>query len=152
MGPEIEIRPAGIDDLEPLLELCQRYCAADGHHFDPARIRSALGGLLDRPDRGLVLLAFDPAVDRSTAVGYAVVTWGYSIESGGVEALLDEIYLDQRGDGIGTQLLDRVLAEARAVGAHRLFCETEAANHGARRFYLRHHFEHESSIWLSRDL
>lgn len=26
-------------------------------------------------------------------LGYAIVTWGYSLESGGREALLDEIYL-----------------------------------------------------------
>ena len=131
-----------------MLGLSQRYCAADGHHFDPDHVRSALLGLLDRPDRGLVLVV----VDGATPVGYAVVTWGYSIESGGVEALLDEIYLDIRGRGLGATLLDRVLAAARAQGARRLFCETEAANHRARAFYRRHRFEQESSIWLSREL
>ena len=81
-----------------------------------------------------------------------MVTLGYSIESGGVEALLDELYLDVRGQGLGSILLDRVLDEARNRGAQRLFLETEAANERARAFYLRHHFHQDDSIWLSIDL
>ncbi len=144
----LAIRPGTVDDLEELLALGRRYCEADGHEFHEARARRAFAGLLAEPRWGTVLLA---ELD-GTAIGYAVVTVGYSIESGGVEALLDEVYLDVRSQGFGSILLDRVLAEARSRNAQRLFLETEAANERARAFYRRHGFRQDDSIWLSIDL
>jgi len=147
-GDRLVIRAATAADLDSLLVLGRRYCEADGHEFHEARTHRAFAGLLAEPRWGTVLLAeLDDA-----AIGYAVVTLGYSIESGGVEALLDEVYLDVRGQGLGSILLERVLAEARTRGAQRLFLETEAANERARAFYLRHRFHQDDSIWLSIDL
>lgn len=142
------VRPGTPADLDVLLVLGRRYCEADGHEFHEARTRRAFAGLLAEPRWGTVLLA---ELDGAT-IGYAVVTVGYSIESGGVEALLDEVYLDVRGQGLGSILLDRVMAEARERGAQRLFLETEVANERARAFYLRHGFGQDDSIWLSIDL
>lgn len=142
------IRTATADDLDVLLVLGRRYCEADGHDFHEEQTRRAFAGLLAEPRWGTVLVA----ELRGKAIGYAVVTLGYSIESGGVEALLDEIYLDVRGQGLGSILLDRVLAEARGRGAQRLFLETEAANERARALYLRRGFHQDDSIWLSIDL
>ena len=144
----LSIRPGRPDDLEILVALGRRYCEADGHDFHEARTRQAFAGLLAEPRWGTVLVA---ELD-GTAAGYAVVTGGYSIESGGPDALLDEIYLDVRGQGLGSILLQRVLAEAREWGARRLFLETEAANERARAFYRRHRFRQDDSIWLSIDL
>ncbi len=144
----IGIRPATADDLDVLMALGRRYCEADGHEFHETRTRRAFAGLLAEPRWGAVLLAELDGV----AIGYAVVTFGYSIESGGVEALLDELYLDVRGQGLGSIVLARVLAEARSRGAQRLFLETEAANERARAFYRRHRFHQDDSIWLSIDL
>lgn len=93
-----------------------------------------------------------PGSWSSPATTNAVVTWGYSIESGGRDALLDEIYLDVRGQGIGTRLLHTAMAQARAGGARRMFLETEHDNERARDLYLRNGFELERSIWLSRYL
>jgi ribosomal protein S18 acetylase RimI-like enzyme len=152
----VAFRDAAGDDLATLLVLARRYCEADGHPFDPARAGPAFAGLIDRPDRGRVLLAYtlDPVTTGtgSSVIGYAVVTWGYSIESGGVEALLDEIYVEHQGRGLGSRLLDEVVAAARAQGAHRLFLETETANQRARDLYLRRGFTADDSIWLSRPL
>ena len=142
------IRAATAADLDMLMVLGRRYCEADGHDFHEARTREAFAGLLAEPRWGTVLVA----ELHGATIGYAVVTFGYSIESGGVEALLDEVYLDVRGQGLGSVLLDRVLAEARDRGARRLFLETEAANERARTFYLRHRFRQDDSIWLSIDL
>lgn len=147
-GDRLLIRPAGAPDLDALLVLGRRYCEADSHEFHEARTRRAFAGLLAEPRWGTVLLA---ELDGA-AIGYAVVTFGYSIESGGVEALLDEVYLDVRGQGLGSIMLERVLAEARGRDAQRLFLETEAANERARAFYLRHRFRQDDSIWLSIDL
>jgi len=84
--------------------------------------------------------------------GYAVITWGYSIESGGRDGLLDEMYMREPGSGTGTVLLDGVIARARERGLTSMFLETEMMNTAARRFYSRHGFTVEDSVWMSLEL
>ncbi len=144
------IRRAAPDDTETVVELVAEFCAIDGHPFDPDMVRRALGPLVDEgPEApGLILLATRDLI----ADGYAVLTWGYSLESGGREALLDEIYLRTRRQGAGRLLLEAVLDEARAAGARRIFLETERGNRLVRRFYERAGFAADDSIWMSRSL
>lgn len=143
------LRRAGQADLENLVVLAKEYCDADGHLFDEQLVRSGFGPLLDTDDHGVVWM-LDNRVGR--CVGYAVVTWSWSIESGGREGLLDEIYVSERDAGIGSSAVEAILADCRDRGLPRLFLETETANDGARRLYLRHGFAVEDSIWMTRDL
>ena len=144
----VSVRRAGPADLGALLPLAQAYCLADRHDFDDERVRGALDPLLQDDTHGIVLVA---ASDR-VLVGYAVVTWGYSIESGGPESLLDEIYVADPGRGIGSLLVTACLDAARARGARTMFLETEAHNEDARRLYARLGFAVEDSVWMGRAL
>lgn len=83
---------------------------------------------------------------------YAAVVWSYSIESGGPDAMLDEIYVRERGGGSGRRLMEAVFSELRARGISRLFLETETANQRARAFYERLGFKTEDSVWMHIDL
>lgn len=142
------IRRAVPDDLDRLIGLHSRFCAADGHDFDEERAREALTPLLDDDRRGLVWLA-----EGDEGEGYAVVTWGWSVESGGPDALLDEIYAEPAGRGIGAALLEEIVSELAARGSvSRIFLETEQGNEAARRLYRRHGFEVEPSVWMSREI
>lgn len=58
--------------------------------------------------------------------------------------VVDEIHINNvavrpslRGQGLGTQLMQRVFAEARTLGARRATLEVRASNDGARRLYER---------------
>ena len=146
--PPVTIRRARSGDLPSLVSMAEAYCAADQHAYDEARVRAALQPLLDDSTYGVVLVA----QTQSDIVGYAVLTWGYSIESGGVESLLDEIYAARTGVGIGSQLLTACVDAARAHGARTMFLETEAHNDGARRLYARNGFAVEDSVWMGRAL
>lgn len=143
------IRHATPGDLECLLPLCRRYCAADDHEFDRERTIRGLAPLLQTDRYGLVWIA--EAHDGAIA-GYAVVTWGWSVESGGLDALLDEIYVEPRSQGIGSALLDAIEAECARRGCSRLFLETERANEAARRLYRRRGYAVEDSIWMQLGL
>jgi ribosomal protein S18 acetylase RimI-like enzyme len=132
-------------DLELLMTLSAEFNEIDRHPHDPARVRTAMEALLTSDDLGVVYLLGE-------GLGYALVTWGYSIESGGRDALLDEIYVRERGTGRGGQLLDDVLSDLAARGLPRVFLETEAHSEAVRRFYTLHGFETEASIWMARDL
>lgn len=134
------------DDLQALLVLIREFCAIDGHEFDEQRLANSLPALLKSDDYGLVWLIGEP-VD-----GYAVVTWGYSLESGGREALIDEIYLRSREQGTGSLVMSAILEDCRSRGIRCVFLETEAHNTRVRGFYERAGFEVDDSVWMSQSL
>jgi ribosomal protein S18 acetylase RimI-like enzyme len=137
-----------VGDLEVLLRLCARYCEADAHVFDPVVAGAGFLPLLTSDDHGVVWLS----VAGDQVIGYAVVTWSWSIESGGRDALLDEVYLEDPGKGHGSALVDHLLADCRKRGIPRVFLETERPNLAARRFYSRLGFQAEDSVWMVADL
>src|SRR5262249_48231575 len=93
---------------------------------------------------------------ESGIVGFAIVTFCYSIEFGGRFALIDELYLSPaaRGQGVGTEVLRQIEAAmwAKGIGAIRL--EVDRTNVGAERLYHRLGFEpHNRNLmtkWLKR--
>jgi GNAT superfamily N-acetyltransferase len=145
---DVAIRRATIDDREQLCGLIECFYRVDDHEFDPARIEAGLAPLLRDDQHGQVWVA----TADGAAVGYVIVTWSWSLESGGRDCILDELYVDRRGDGIGGALLHRALDEAQRAGAAAMFLETEAPNDAARRFYVRHGFSADDSLWMSRPL
>ena len=145
--PRRLMRRAGPGDLEALLPLVRGYCEADAHVYDEEKVRRAMAPLLEDDSLGQVWLLGD-----AEPIGYCVVTWGHSIESGGREALLDEFFVRDGGQGTGGAAMPAILAAAREAGAVRMFLETETANERARTFYARHGFAVEDSVWMSIDL
>ncbi len=145
------IRRAVPSDRDELVALVESFYEVDGHRFDGAKVTGAITPLLVDDRHGQVWLV-ERDGEGPRAVGYAVVTWGWSLESGGLDSLLDEIYVEPRGSGIGAELLTRVKIEAARHGARVMALETEAPNERARRFYRRHGFVDEDSIWLVADL
>jgi ribosomal protein S18 acetylase RimI-like enzyme len=118
--------PIGRADLPALERMVRAYYAEDGLDFDPGRQGAALGALAAGDPLGLGWL-----VRRAgEIVGYAVVTLGFSIESGGRDGFIDELYVvpPMRGRGIGAEVLALVEREARARGLARLYLEVAHGN------------------------
>src|SRR5262245_61631495 len=139
----VAIRRADSADLDMLLRLIIEFCAIDQHPFDASRVTRAIEPLLTDDTYGQVWLVGDGAA--ADATGYGVVTWGYSLESGGREALLDELYIRDRGLGVGSAALQHMMDAAATAGASRVFLETEAHNARVRSFYSRLGFRTEDS-------
>lgn len=120
------IRPAGEKDQETLQEMRRSFCAEDPFPFDPEASGQALARLLARPEQGGVLLA----EADGKAAGYAVWTLGFSLEFGGRDALLDELYVcpTERRRGLGAALVEAAARAATLAGAGYLHLE---AMHGA---------------------
>jgi ribosomal protein S18 acetylase RimI-like enzyme len=111
----------------PLLErLVRAYYLEDGHAFRADRQMPALAALAaDEPFGRAWLILLD-----GRRVGYVVLSFGFSVEVGGREACLDELYLvpEVRNRGLGGRVLALVDAEARALGMRRIFLEVERHN------------------------
>lgn len=95
------------------------------------RLRSLLGG-----HATIAILAGGPAV------GLALVTLRPNVWYEGPVALLDELYVapDRRGGGIGSAIVERLLAKVREHGAGLVEVNVDEADVDAQRFYVRHGF------------
>lgn len=122
----LELAVVGAADLPLLERLVRAYYVEDGHSFQDDRQPAALAALAAGEPFGRAWLI---VLDRRP-VGYVVLSWGFSVEAGGREACLDEIYLvpEVRNRGLGRGALALVDAEARAVGVRRVFLEVERRN------------------------
>lgn len=116
-----------------LAELMRAYYAFDGHDFDETRVRRALAEFLAGPDHGRAWF-----IEQDGAIaGYMVICFGYSLEFGGRDAFVDEIYLHEpfRGRGLGREALAFMMAEAKRLGIKALHLEVEEENAPAQRLY-----------------
>ena len=147
-GDHITIRRARPSDLDDLVTLSGEYCIADGHPVDADLARRGFAPLLESDERGTVFIAHDD----DSALGYAVVCWSWSIEIGGFEVVLDEIYTRPKGTGLGSRLITVLEDDCRARGVLRIFLETERPNARARSLYARHGYTKDDSIWMSKEL
>jgi ribosomal protein S18 acetylase RimI-like enzyme len=126
---------ARTDDLEALLPLMRAYAAFDGLAFDEKSARTAMSGLLG--DARLGRVAF--VCDGATRCGYLALCYGYSIELGGRDGFLDELYVEPafRNRGLGTRALEAACELARADGVRALHLEVRRGNVAAQRYYER---------------
>jgi ribosomal protein S18 acetylase RimI-like enzyme len=127
------LAPAAPDDLDALLAQHERFAASQGQAFDPAVARAALGALLAQPELGRVY----HIVEAGRRVGYAALCFGFSLEWGGRDAFVDEIFVAEarRGRGLGRAALRALFEEARALGMVALHLEVEASNAAAAALY-----------------
>jgi ribosomal protein S18 acetylase RimI-like enzyme len=127
------LRTARREDLPDLARFIQGYYRFEGIPFDLYRVERGLVPLLGREDLGRVWLI--DANDRP--VGYLILCFGYSIEKGGRDAMVDEFYIDAdyRGRGIGQRALDQAIAEARTLGIVSVFLEVDRTNAAAQQLY-----------------
>jgi L-amino acid N-acyltransferase YncA len=137
-------------DLDALLALQRDYYAEDGYPFDLAVQREALGRLLDDPALGRVWLA----EDGGRVVAYAVLTLGWSLEFGGHDGFVDELYVTPpaRGGGLGRAGLAAAEAGARALGVRTLHLEIEDAKDAALGLYRRSGFAGRGRALMSKSL
>ncbi len=142
----LAIRQANSADQEAVLALLRIYCKEASTPLTDEHLLAGLTPLLSENQHGVVLVA-----EEEEIIGYSILTWGWGIESGGMEALVDEmlIHPSRRGEGIGERLLQATLERAKHVGVKVVFLETESDNPRSRKLYSKLGFEEETSIWMS---
>jgi ribosomal protein S18 acetylase RimI-like enzyme len=139
-------------DLPLLEQLVRAYYREDRHAFHEDRQLPALAALAAGEPLGRAWLV----QQGERAVGYAVLTWAFSVEAGGREACLDELYLvpEVRNRGLGHRVLALLEAEACAQGVRRLFLEVERQNRAIGLYRRAGYVDHDRflmSKFLDRD-
>ena len=130
--------------------MMQQLYAHTGMPWSPQVAESSVGELLRHPEKGGVWLIRSDGV----AIGYFVLTLSFSLEFGGVFALLDELYIvpEARCQGIGAATLRFIGEQCRKFGAATLRLETGTDNQDAVRFYERHGLRREERYLMTKRL
>jgi len=110
-------------DLDGILALMRAYYAEDGYPFEAEENREATLTLLRNPAHGALWVARS----EGRVIGYLAVTLGFSLEYRGIDAFLDELYIDRpcRGRGLGVEALELAQAYCRENRVRALHLEVE---------------------------
>ena len=136
-------------DVGELLPLMREFYAGEKLDYDADVLRHALSQVWEEPLHGGVWLA--RAGDEP--VGYGVLCCGFSLEYGGRDAFVDELFVRPRwrDRGIGALLLDAMDASCREQGITALHLEVDHDNPNGKRLYLRHGFlDHQRHLMTKR--
>jgi len=145
---EINCRLAKPSDAELLMKFIQEFYEYDRHLFDDYTVRTALIKLLNDESLGRVWLI----QATNEAIGYIVLTFGYSLEYGGRDAFIDEFYIREshRGQGVGRKTIEFVERVCPSLGIQALHIEVERNNTAAQRFYRKVEFEDRDSYLMTK--
>jgi len=149
----LSLDPVAPGEAADLAALVVALYAEDDHGpvpMTPARARAQVLAMLATPDRVRPLwIRLDDEV-----AGYVILAEFWSNEFGGPMLYVDEMYVRPalRGRGIGSAILDRLVAEARARDLVRVSLEVNEGNPRAEALYRRLGFTSEARRTLSVQL
>lgn len=126
---------AGPEDLDRLEPMVAAYHAFEGIETTEEFRRSALVPLLEGTPHAVAYLIGM----RRAPVGYIVISFGYSVELGGIDGFVDEFFIRQnvRGRGMGTEVLSSLLPALSENGVKALHLEVNPDNARAIKLYAK---------------
>lgn len=142
---------AGPDDLPQLLPMVAAFHEGENIDSTEEKRAAALQPLLDGAPHGAVWL-IGPV---RAPLGYIAISFGWSIEYGGLDAVVDELFIRPRvrGRGIASEALALMGKTLGAAGVKALHLEVHDENATAIRLYSRAHFARRAGYGLmSREL
>jgi ribosomal protein S18 acetylase RimI-like enzyme len=143
-------RLAAESDTDVILRFMRQLTTEDPgpKPLDEPAARAALAQFLRDPSLGRAWLI----CDGQTAVGYVILTLGYSLEFHGRDSFVDELFIEagHRGRGWGRRTMEFVEAEARSLGVRAIHLEVSPANSVAYELYRRSGFEDRQHHLLTK--
>lgn len=124
--------PEDLDKLEPMVAA---YHALEGFQTSEEARRAALAPLLEGNPLGVIYL-IGP---RKSPVGYIALSFGWSIELGGMDCVIDEFFIRSavRGRGMGMDVLLGLIPALAQHGLRGISLEVDQTNEKAQRLYQR---------------
>ena len=146
----IEILKCGIEYKSEIHSLIIEFYGLTTDTPRAKELSSTLSELLTHPKYGAVFLI----KQASEFVGYAALCFGFSLEYGGRDAFIDELFIrkDFRNKKIGSEFLDYIFKYARTTGIKALHIEVKEKHTEALNLYEREGFIAHGGKFLSKAL
>lgn len=142
-------RVAAPSDIDILLRLMGGFQQDDPWSvpFREEQVRESLRELLISPSAGRAFLI----CNGDLCIGYLVLSFDFSMEYGGKNAWIDELFVQHefRGEGVGSRAMDFAVKTARELGAKVLHLEVSRGN-PAIDLYRRLGFQDHGRFLLSK--
>ncbi len=134
------------EDLTRLMPLVAAFHAEAGIDHDPATVEAALAPLLEGSPLGAVYI-IGP---NRAPVGYIVITFGWSVEFGGMDGFVDELYIRPavRKRGMASEVLITLPKALQGAGMRALHLEVDRDNLAAQKLYARARFRPREQYML----
>lgn len=142
---------AGPDHLDKLVALVTAFHAEAGITLSDAARRKGITPLLEGVPHGCAYLIGPP----KSPIGYIVITFGWSLEFGGLDAIIDELYIRPgvRGRGIASEALVAVPRALAGGGLRAIHLKVDKNNAKAVKLYSRAGFsKREDYLFMSNRL
>ncbi len=139
------------DDLERLSRLVADCQTEQGLTQSEAERQAALAPLLEGAPHGAIYL-IGPA---RAPIGYVAVSFGWSLALGGLDAVIDDLYIraSVRGRGIGAEILGSLPRALSAAGLKALHVRVDPDDSATLEFYTKALFSHNARpLLLTRRL
>ena len=145
---EPTFRVADPSDADLLVEMMRDFNAHERIAFDEAEVRDVLAQLFANDSYGLVYLV----QLGGEVAGYVVITFGFSIEFRGRDALIDELFVKDafRGRGLAAAALRHAESVCRERGIRALHLEVDRGNTRAQSVYARAGFADRGNHLLNK--
>ncbi|MBZ0262662.1 MAG: GNAT family N-acetyltransferase [Hyphomicrobiales bacterium] len=143
---DISLEMAGPPQLGELLPLVAAYHLFEEISLSADIREKSVERLLNDGTLGEVWL-----IRRSDhLIGYVVLCFSYSIEFGGREAVIDELYIEapERGMRVGAEVLERLKVLLRAQNVMAIQLEVGQQNDRAKSLYLKSGFSYRDKYQL----
>ncbi len=134
----VSFRPCGPKDHAKLLKLICAYYRFDKIRYDRRSLSKGLDTLLRNVSQGQTWLM----ENHKRAVGYAVLTYNFDLEYGGIEGMLTDLYVDKRyrNKSIGSLALFEIEDFCRERGIRAIELQVLRHNRSAETFYRKSGF------------
>jgi ribosomal protein S18 acetylase RimI-like enzyme len=147
----VTIQLASKKNLAEVIPFVRAYHEFENLELTEIEREQSVGKLLSDNSLGGLLLIY---VDKER-VGYIVLCLGYSIEFAGLDAFVDEFYIqpESRGKGTGTKVLELIKEEAKKMNVRAIHLEVARTNQHAKNLYSKANFKaREKYVIMSVDL
>ncbi len=145
---EANFKIAEKSDTETLVEFIREFYEFEHLKFDESIVRTALAKILDDDSLGRVWLI----QHGDEAIGYVVLTFGYSLEFRGRDAFIDELYIREsyRGQGVGMSVIQFIESVCPSLGIQALHLEVERKNTAAQNLYRKVGFKDHDRYLMTK--
>ena len=130
----VTFRPCGPKDHKVLLKLIVAYYRFDKIPYKLESLSRGLDTLLRNLSQGQAWLL---ETHHRQAIGYAILTYNFDLEYGGVEGMLTDLYVEKRfrDKGVGSLALYEIEDFCRERGIRNIELQVQHHNKSAHTFY-----------------